>query len=75
MAKPFREVLETKGFIVTAELGPGKGSNTSKLIEHIELLKGMVDALNVTDNQSSVMRYSSIGGCLLIKEHGGEPIL
>jgi methylenetetrahydrofolate reductase (NADPH) len=34
-----------------------------------------VDALNVTDNQSSVMRFPSVGGAILIKEHGGEPIL
>jgi len=75
MAKPFRETLETKDFIITAEVGPQKGTNTGKLIEDIELLKDKVDALNVTDNQSSVMHYPSIGVCLLIKEHGGEPIL
>jgi len=75
MARPFRETLKTKDFIVTAEAGPGKGSNTEKLVEHIELLKDKVDGLNVTDNQSAVMRYPSLGTCLLIKEHGGEPIL
>ncbi len=75
MAKPFRETLKTKRFVVTAEVGPVKGSSVSKAIEHIELLKDKVDALNVTDNQSSVMRYPSLGVCLLIKEHGGEPIL
>ncbi|MFB0556293.1 MAG: methylenetetrahydrofolate reductase [Dehalococcoidia bacterium] len=75
MARPFRETLKTKDFIVTAEAGPGKGANTEKLVEHIELLKDKVDGLNVTDNQSAVMRYPSLGTCLLIKEHGGEPIL
>ncbi|MCK4402534.1 MAG: methylenetetrahydrofolate reductase [Dehalococcoidia bacterium] len=75
MARPFRETLKTKDFIVTAEAGPGKGSNTEKLVEHVELLKDRVDGLNVTDNQSAVMRYPSLGTCLLIKEHGGEPIL
>src|SRR5512136_2492827 len=74
MAKPFRETLKTKKFVVTAEVGPVKGSNISKAIEHIELLKDKVDGLNVTDNQSSVMRYPSLGVCLLIKEHGGEPV-
>jgi len=74
MAKPFREVLKSKKFVVTAEVGPIKGSNVSKIKEHIELLKDKVDALNVTDNQSSVMRYPSLGVCLLIKEHEGEPI-
>ncbi len=74
MAKPFRETLKARDFIVTAEVGPVKGSNVSKAIEHIELLKDKVHALNVTDNQSSVMSYPSLGVCLLIKEHGGEPI-
>jgi len=75
MAKPFRETLKTKDFIVTAECGPTKGSNVTKIVEHIELLKDKVDAINVTDNQSSVMRYPSLGVCLLVKEHSGEPIL
>jgi 5,10-methylenetetrahydrofolate reductase len=42
---------------------------------HIDLLKDKVVAMNVTDHQSSVMRFPSIGGCLAIKERGGEPIL
>lgn len=75
MATPFREIIKTKDFVVTAEAAPGKGSNVSKAIEHIGLLKDKVDGLNVTDNQSSVMRYPSLGVCLLVKEHGGEPIL
>jgi len=45
------------------------------MLHHIDLLKDKVDAINVTDHQSSVMRFPSIGGCLAIKEHGGEPIL
>jgi 5,10-methylenetetrahydrofolate reductase len=42
---------------------------------HIDLLKDKVDGLNVTDHQSSVMRFPSIGGCIEIAEQGGEPIL
>jgi 5,10-methylenetetrahydrofolate reductase len=75
MAKPFKEALNSGKFLVTAEIGPPKGTNLEKMIQHIDLLKDKVDALNVTDNQSSVMRYPSLGGCLLIKERGGEPIL
>lgn len=74
MAISFREVLKSDKFIITAEIGPVKGSNTQKMIEHINLLKNKVDALNVTDNQSAVMRYPSLGTCLLVKENGGEPI-
>ena len=75
MAKPFKEVLSSDKFIVTSEIGPPKGTNIEGTLHHIDLLKDKVDALNVTDNQSSVMRYPSLGGCILIKERGGEPIL
>ncbi len=70
----FEEKLNSDKFLVTAEVGPQKGADCSELIHHIDLLKDKVDGLNVTDGQSSVMRYPSLGGCLLVKEHGGEPI-
>ncbi|MDO8716634.1 MAG: methylenetetrahydrofolate reductase [Dehalococcoidales bacterium] len=75
MPKPFREVLDSGKFVVTSEIGPPKGTNLEEMSRNIDLLKDKVDALNVTDNQSSAMRYPSLGGCLLIKERGGEPIL
>lgn len=75
MAPSFREVLKSDKFVVTSEIGPPKGTNIEKMLHHIDLLKDKVDALNVTDHQSSVMRFPSIGGCLAIKERGGEPIL
>jgi methylenetetrahydrofolate reductase (NADPH) len=75
MAPSFREVLKSDKFVITSEIGPPKGTNIEKMLHHIELLKDKVDALNVTDHQSSVMRFPSIGGCLAIKEQGGEPIL
>ena len=75
MAPSFREVLKSGKFVITSEIGPPKGTNIAKMLHHIDLLKDKVDALNVTDHQSSVMRFPSIGGCLAIKEQGGEPIL
>jgi len=75
MASTFREVLDSGKFVITSEIGPPKGTNIEKMLHHIELLKDKVDALNVTDHQSSIMRFPSIGGCLTIKEQGGEPIL
>ncbi len=76
MAKSlFEERLNSDKFLVTTEIGPPKGTDISEMVHHIELLKDKVDAFNVTDHQSSVMRFPSLGGCLLIKEHGGEPIL
>jgi 5,10-methylenetetrahydrofolate reductase len=75
MVTPFKEILNSGKFIVTSEIAPPKGTNLDNTIHHIDLLKDKVDALNATDNQSSVMRYPSLGLCLLIKELGGEPIL
>jgi len=71
----FEEKLHSNEFLVTTEVGPPKGVDVSEMIHHIDILKDRVDAINVTDHQSSVMRFPSLGGCLLVKEHGGEPIL
>jgi len=75
MATRFKEALESGKFVVTSEIGPPKGTNLENMYHHIDLLKDKVVAMNVTDHQSSVMRFPSIGGCLAIKERGGEPIL
>ncbi len=75
MAKPLKEVLDSGKFVVTAEVGPPKGTNIEQMVHHIDLLKDKVDALNVTDNQSSVMRYPSLGAAIAVKEQGGEPVL
>jgi methylenetetrahydrofolate reductase (NADPH) len=71
----FEEKLYSGEFLVTTEVGPPKGVDVSEMIHHIDVLKDKVDAINVTDHQSSVMRFPSLGGCLLVKELGGEPIL
>lgn len=71
----FREALESGEFVVTAEIGPPKGCNLEPMKHHVELLKDHVHATNITDNQSSVLRYPSLGGAVLVKEMGGEPIL
>ena len=75
MGLRFREILQSGKFVVTSEIGPPKGTDLEKMVHHIDLLKEKVDALNVTDHQSSVMRYPSIGGVLCILEQSGEPIL
>jgi len=67
--------LESGKFVVTSEVGPPKGTDLEKMVHHVEILKDRVDALNVTDHQSSVMRFPSLGGALIIREMGGEPIL
>jgi methylenetetrahydrofolate reductase (NADPH) len=75
MMQSLREALNSGKFVITSEISPPKGTNIETMLHHIDLLKDRVDGLNVTDHQSSVMRFPSIGGCLLIKEQGGEPIL
>ena len=75
MAQSFRQALQSGKFVITSEVGPPKGTNLEKMIHHINLLKDQVDAINLTDHQSSVMRFPSLGAALLVKEQGGEPIL
>ena len=75
MVLSFKDALNSGKFVISSEIAPPKGTNLEKMLHHIDLLKDKVDALNVTDHQSSVMRFPSLGGCLAIKEHGGEPIL
>ncbi len=75
MPTKFKQALESGKFVVTSEVAPPKGTNLEKLKHHIELLKDKVDAMNVTDHQSSVMRYPSLGGAMIVKEMGGEVIL
>ncbi len=71
----FKEALDSGKFVVTAEIGPPKGVNLEPMKHHVALLKDRVDAINITDNQSSVLRFPSLGGAVVVKEQGGEPIL
>ena len=70
----FKEKLKIGKFVITAEAGPDKGIHTEKLLEEAELLRDKVDAINVTDLQSSVMRLGSLTVSYLLKQKGLEPI-
>ena len=70
----FKEKLQAGKFLVTSEIGPPKGIETKTLLEDAELIRGRVDAINVTDLQSSVMRLGSLAVCSLLKQGGFEPI-
>lgn len=74
MSVSFKEALNSDEFVVTVEIGPPKGTNIEEMLHYIDLLKDQVNGLNVTDNQSSVMRLSSLAVCHLIQERGGEPV-
>lgn len=68
------EALKSGKFVVTSEIGPPKGVDIEEMLEDAELLRGRVDAINVTDQQSSVMRLGSLATCHLLKERGLEPV-
>lgn len=59
---------------MTSEIGPPKGIETKQLLDDAELVRGRVDAINVTDLQSSVMRLGSLAVSSLLKQRGLEPI-
>ena len=68
-------VLAEGHFAVTAELGPPKSMNTGLVSKKIGLLKGNVDAANVTDNQTGIVRLSSIATGILMAKEGLEPVI
>ena len=72
--KRFKEALEAGDFVITAECGPPKGTDISELKEHAKHLLGKVHALNVTDNQSSVMRAGSLAISKVLLDMGHDPI-
>ena len=67
------KVLKAGHFAFTGECGPPKGANVEHLEEKMEPLKGMVDAINVTDNQTAVVRMSSKAASALMVRAGLEP--
>lgn len=68
------EVLQNGDFVITSEIGPPKGVDTEPMLEEAEHLRDRVTAINVTDQQSSVMRLGSLAVCRLLKEREIEPI-
>ncbi len=66
------KILEKGEFAVTGECGPPKGADAEVVKKKGELLKGYVDAVNVTDNQTSIVRMSSIATCALLNQMGLE---
>ena len=69
------KVLKEGYFAVTAEAGPPKGTSADVIRRKGEILKFCCDALNVTDNQTAIVRMSSWSCCLLLKEMGIDPVM
>jgi methylenetetrahydrofolate reductase (NADPH) len=69
------KVLCRDGFAVTAELGPPKSADFDLIKKKVEMLKDWVDAVNITDNQTAIVRVSSIAAGKLVLDLGLEPIV
>ena len=69
------KVLESGKFAVTAEAGPPKGTSAEAIPKKGERLRHYCDAINITDNQTAIVRLSSLAGCTLLKQHGIDPVM
>ena len=68
------ELFDRGEFVVTAEVGPPKGIHVEHLVEEAKEYLSGITAVNVTDNQSSVMRLGSLATCKALKDAGLTPI-
>ena len=69
-----KELFDRGEFVVSAEVGPPKGIHVDELLEEAKTYLQGVHAVNVTDNQSSVMRLGSLAMCKVLKDAGMNPI-
>jgi len=68
-------VLKSGKFAVTAEAGPPRGAKPEVVREKAKILKGYVDACNVTDNQTSVVRMCSLAACKILHDEGLDSVM
>lgn len=69
------KILDAGHLAVTSECGPPRGSDPATIKEKAELIKDYVDAINITDNQTSMTRMCSLASCIHLKQMGVEPVL
>jgi methylenetetrahydrofolate reductase (NADPH) len=69
------KVLAEGHFAVTGELGPPKGTSADFCRRKAEILRNYVDAVNITDNQTAVVRMSSVAACSILKQAGLDPVM
>jgi len=69
------KILASGNLAVTSEVGPPRGSDPEAIIEKANIIKDYVDAINITDNQTSVTRMCSLAACIMLKQMGLEPVL
>lgn len=75
MTRSLKEALDSGKFLVTAEVGPPKGTDVGIVMSAIKDVKDVVDAVGVADNPGAVMAMSPWALCWVIAESGGEPIM
>jgi len=69
------KALQSGKFAVTAEAGPPKGTSAESVQKKGEALRHCCDAVNITDNQTAIVRMSSLAGCIILKQQGIEPVM
>jgi len=69
------KLLSDGRFVVTAEIGPPKGADANMIRDKVKLLRGSADAFNITDNQTAVVRLSSLAGSVILLQMNMEPIM
>lgn len=69
------KILSSGNLAVTSECGPPRGSDASVIKKKAEMIRDYVDAINITDNQTSVTRLSSLAACVHLKLMGVDPVL
>lgn len=69
------KVLEQGTWAVTSELGPPKSADPESIHKKAKLLGDYADAINITDNQTAIVRMSSIGAGILLKQQGLDPVV
>jgi methylenetetrahydrofolate reductase (NADPH) len=69
------KVLRAGHFAVTGELGPPQSADSDVIREKSAILRGYVDAVNITDNQTAIVRMSSIGAGTIVVQEGLEPVI
>lgn len=74
-SKGLERILSSGDFAVTSECGPPRGVDAAEIRRKGGLLKGFVDAVNVTDNQTAIVRMSSIAACNHLLQLGLEPVM
>ena len=70
----FRTAVQSKEFLITAEVMPPKGGDPRHMIDMAQLLKHRVHAVNITDGSRAVLRMSSLAAATILHQHGIEPI-